>query len=154
MRSLYNNLHDYTRLPLVETFWQRIWSRNQGSYLNVLGLALADENAIEVKLLVRQLHLRRGHIGAEDYHRLWSVLELDRQLQAPDPVGKSLPASIGKSSSAQCISLVAKRQRAGRVIVGFIPSLSQKEEMNGSRGRSLSNNLGIYCRRVYSAPPP
>lgn len=72
--------------------------RHRGSYtyLKVLGLSLADQDAIEVKLLVGQLHLWRGHIGAEDHHRLWPVLELDRQLQGPNPVGEPLPVSTGK----------------------------------------------------------
>lgn len=76
---------------------QMVALSHQGPHLNILGLSLADEDAVEVKLLVRKLDLRRGHIGAEYHHRLRPVLELDRQLQGSDPVGESLPVSIEKT---------------------------------------------------------
>ena len=47
-------------------------------HLDVLGLALPDKNAVEVKLFVGQLHLWRGHVRLEKNYRLRAVLRFYR----------------------------------------------------------------------------
>lgn len=63
-----------------------------GPNLDVLSLALANENAVKVELLVGQLHLGRSYVSPKDYHCLGAVLELDRQLQGSNSVRKPLSA--------------------------------------------------------------
>lgn len=70
----------------------------KGFHLDVLGLALSDEHAVEVKLFVRELHFWRGHVGLQKDHRLRAVFRLDGYFQGPDSMREALSARQEKAS--------------------------------------------------------
>lgn len=64
----------------------------QQVHLNVLDLALPDQDIVEVDLFVGKHDLWRGDIGLQQYYCLRTVLDPNGKLQGSNSVRKPLPA--------------------------------------------------------------